>query len=280
MPARITPLLGGHPRDGVWHRADRWAGPPARLLFARVHFGRWHAADVAYIAWMRSAGTQLALYPGYKGPGPTSLPRGPEQVPRKARYRLLAVFNSGFYEADARAGFFVNGLLYYRMRRGLATVVAYRDGRVDVLRWQGGDRPGPAIVMARQNLPLFVDKGQLNPHLDASQRWGSTLGGARAVWRTGLGIDPQGNLLYLAAPNQTALSLGRLLLHAGAVRAMQLDINPAWPVFVTYGRRGGGSPSPFVPNPNQAATTFLYRSIKDFFALYLREGKNRGREPF
>jgi len=100
------------------------------------------------------------------------------------------------------------------------------------------------------------------------------------VWRTGLGIDPQGNLLYLAAPNQTALSLGRLLLHAGAVRAMQLDINPAWPVFVTYGRRGGGSPSPFVPNPNQSATTFLYRSIKDFFALYLREGKNRGREPF
>jgi len=35
-----------------------------------------------------------------------------------------------------------------------------------------------------------------------------------------------------------------------------------------------------MPNPNQAATTFLYRSIKDFFALYLREGKNRGREPF
>jgi hypothetical protein len=86
MPARITPLLGGHPRDGIWHRADRWAGLPALLLLTRVHFSRSHAADGAFIAWMRSAGTQLALYPGYKGPGPTSLPRGPEQVPRKARY--------------------------------------------------------------------------------------------------------------------------------------------------------------------------------------------------
>jgi hypothetical protein len=166
------------------------------------------------------------------------------------------------------------------MKRGLATVVAYRDGRVDVLRWQGGHRPAPEIVMARQNLPLFVDSGKLNPRLDVSQRWGSTLDGAPAVWRTGLGIDPQGNLIYVAAPNQTAPSLARLLLHAGAVRAMQLDINPAWPILVTYGRRGGGAPSLFVPNPNQSPISFLYPSLKDFFALYLREGTNRGREPF
>jgi hypothetical protein len=280
MPARITPLVAGHPRNGIWHRADRWAGLPAPVLLTHLQFSRAHKTDIAYIAWMRASSTQLALYPGTKGPGPTRLPRGPEQVPPKARFRLLATFNSGFYEADARAGFYLNGLLYYPMRRGLATVVAYRDGHVDLLRWQGGRRPGPDVVMARQNLPLFVDNGQLNPDLNVSERWGSTLHGAPAVWRTGLGIDPRGNLIYLAAPNQTAPSLARLLLHAGAVRAMQLDINPAWPILVTYGRRGGGAPSLFVPNLYQIPTRFLSPGLKDFFALYLRDGANLGREPF
>jgi hypothetical protein len=64
------------------------------------------------------------------------------------------------------------------------------------------------------------------------------------------------------------------------VRAMQLDINPAWPAFITYGRRGAGAPSPFVPNPNQDAARFLYPGLKDFFALYLSRGADLAREPF
>ena len=48
------------------------------------------------------------------------LPRGPEQVPAGNRSRLLATFNSGFYEKDAAAGFYTNGLLYHPMIRGLA----------------------------------------------------------------------------------------------------------------------------------------------------------------
>ena len=31
---------------------------------------------VAYATWMRTATTQLALYLGYEGPGPTTLDRG------------------------------------------------------------------------------------------------------------------------------------------------------------------------------------------------------------
>jgi hypothetical protein len=90
------------------------------------------------------------------------------------------------------------------------------------------------------------------------------------VWRTGLGVDRQGNLIYVAAPAQTAASLSDILIDVGAVRGMQLDINPEWPIFTTYGGPGAASPALFVPNPNQIADRFLYSSTKDFFAVFIR----------
>ena len=275
-PVRIRPLAPGPPNDGVWRRADRWAGTPAPILLSRFHFDRSDTSKVAYVAWMRASRTQLGLYPGLYGPGPTTLPRGPEQVPLAARSRLLATFNSGFYEQDAAGGFYVNGLLYDPMIRGLATVVAYRDGRVDVIRWQSGRRPGRGIVMARQNLPLFVDNGRVNPILASSTLWGD----APLVWRTGLGIDRHGDLIYLAAPDLAAAGLARLLVHAGAVRAMELDINLTWPILVTYGGPGASKPSLFVPNPTQIPGRFLSISTKDFFALYLRSTAGSANQPY
>jgi hypothetical protein len=53
------------------------------------------------------------------------------------------------------------------------------------------------------------------------------------------------------------------------VRAMQLDINPEWPIFVSYGAAGAQTPSLFVPNPNQVPGRFLYSSTKDFFAVFV-----------
>ena len=270
-PPRVPPLV--HPAskgDGAWRGLEAWTGRPAPLLVTSLRLSPGDPSQVAYLAWIRARRTQLALYPGYKGPGPSPLPRGPEQVPPRARSRLVATFNSGFYEKDSAGGFYVNHLLYAPMIRGRGTVVAYRNGTVDVLSWRGRARPGPGVIVARQNLPLIVYGGRPNPALDVSLRWGDTLHGAPAVWRTGLGIDRGGNLVYLAAPDQTAPSLARLLIRAGAVRAMELDINPAWPVFVAYGSRGAGRARLVVANPLQVPSRFLSPSLKDFFAVYLR----------
>src|SRR4029077_17222308 len=120
------------------------------------------------------------------------------------------------------------GKLYEPLKDGLGTILAYRDGGVDVKTWTGGAVAGRGIAFARQALPLIVDHGRLNPSLNDSSQWGYTLGNAIRVWRTGAGIDRHGNLIYAAADYQTVETLARILKRAGAVRAMQLDINPEW----------------------------------------------------
>ena len=267
MVASIRPPLAN---EGQWTPADTWDPGPPSILTTTFRPNPSQPSIVAYAAWVRTASTQLALYPGYEGPGPTTQDRGPEMVPVVARATLLACFNSGFYEKDSAAGFYTHGQLYFPMVNGLATVVSYRDGHIALIDWQGGPTPSPDILTARQNLPLLVNDGSPTPAAANPGTWGVTLGGVPAVWRTGLGIDRRGNLIYVAAPTQTAASLAQILVDVGAVRGMQLDINPEWPIFTTYGSAGAGTPGLFVPNPNQIPNRFLYSSTKDFFAVFVR----------
>ncbi|MDE3008914.1 MAG: phosphodiester glycosidase family protein [Acidobacteriota bacterium] len=266
-PAPICEVTASVKRCFAWRRRDPWSSG-ASIYTNDFVVGASQPGVRAYAAWINSATTDLALYPGYEGPGPTPLPRGPEEVPPTARGRLLATFNAGFYEADAKAGFYVNHTLYFPMIRGLATVVRYANGRVDVVSWQGGARPGANVVMARQNLSLLVSNARASALSANNAAWGLTLHGVAAVWRTALGVDAKGNLIYVAAPDQTSASLAHLLVSLHVVRAMELDINPEWPIFVTYGAPGAVGATLFVPNPNQIAGRFLYPSTKDFFAVY------------
>jgi hypothetical protein len=252
-----------------WRQLDTWFHAKPSILTTSFAPNQQVPNVIAYAAWIRTSTTDLALYPGYKGPGPTKLDRGPEEVPLDGRSRLLAAFNSGFYEADAAGGFYANKTLYDPMVDGLATVVRYTNGTVNITKWTGGATPGPSIVMARQNLTLLVNNFRPTAQSANSQLWGLTLGGAPAVWRTAIGIDTEGNLIYVAAPEQTSSSLAQIMVQLHVVRAMQLDINPEWPIFVTYANRGAVGPTLDVPNPNQIASRFLYPSTKDFFAVYI-----------
>jgi hypothetical protein len=263
----VRPALAG---EGQWTPTDTWVPGPPSILTTTFRSDPSHPSIVAYVAWVRTATTQLALYPEYEGPGATTQNRGPEMVPVAARATLLACFNSGFYEKDSAAGFYTHGQLFFPMVNGLATVVSYRDGHVGLLDWEGGPTPTPDILTARQNLPLLVNEGKPTSAAAVPRAWGVTLGGVPAVWRTGLGIDRQGNLIYVAAPAQTAASLAQILVDVGAVRGMQLDVNPEWPILTTYGNAGAATPSLFVPNPNQIPDRFLYSSTKDFFAVFVR----------
>ncbi len=269
-PPRVAPLIRPAIRgEGVWHATGPSVDHHPPVLVTTYRSDPTYPRIVAYVAWIDRTRTQLALYPGRYEP-PSSLPRGPMDVPWSQRWRLLATFNSGFTYRDGHGGFAVDGRTYTPLVRGLGTVVAYRNGRVNVVSWHGAASPGRNVVAARQNLPLIVSGGRPNPNLNDGPAWGATLGNAIRVWRSGLGIDRHGNLIYAAADYQTVSSLAAILIHAGAVRAMQLDINAEWPSFIAYGHTGGRDPVKLVPNTQQAATRYLVPDDRDFFAVYRR----------
>jgi hypothetical protein len=277
-PSRIVPLLAPRlPGEGVWLPSTwRYQGQ-APVLVTDFRPDPSYPSIVAYVAWIDRARTRIALYPGrYEPPG--GGPRGPMQVPAGQRGRLLATFNSGFTYKDGHGGFAVNGVTYEPLRQGLATLVEYRSGRVDVTSWRGGSSPGPDVVAARQNAPLLVTAGvpTSNPYGTA---WGYTLGNAVRVWRSAVGIDRRGNLLYAAADYQTVASMAALMAHAGAVRAMELDINSEWPTFDTYLTRGGNDPIRLVPNDQQPSTRYLHPDDRDFFAVYSAGPSRPGTTP-
>jgi hypothetical protein len=273
----ITPALAG---EGEWRPIGRAVGGvhPVRVTVFRNE--RDYPRIVTYAAWIDHTTTQLALYPGRVEP-PQGSPKGPMMVPDGQRSRLLAVFNSAFKYKDGQGGFSVNGNVYTPLSAGMGTLVGFDDGRVDIKRWSGGS-PGKHVVLARQNLPMIVDNGRPNPDLNTNgARWGWTLGNAVRVWRSGVGVDAQGNIIYVAAPQQTVMSLAASLISAGAVRALEFDINTAWPTFNYYRQPGGQSPVKFLPNPqNPGPTRYLVPDDRDFFAVYTRNKNGDFAVPF
>ena len=269
-PPRVKSVFAhALPGEGVWEPTGPpiVGRPPVLVTTFRTEVA--YPRIVAYVAWFDHTRTAAAYYPGRYEP-PSAPNRGPMSVPFDQRWRLLATFNSGFIYRDGNNGSSIGGVEYEPLKQGLATMIAYRDGRIDIKAWKGGSVAGSDIAFARQSLPLIVDNGRLNPALDDSSQWGYTLGNAVRVWRTGAGVDRRGNLIYAAADSQTVTTLAKILQRAGAVRAMQLDINPEWPTLIMYTHNRGLVPDKIVPNYQQPATRYLVPDDRDFFAIYRR----------
>jgi len=261
----INPPLAG---EGVW----RGTGPLVRgappVLVTTFRPDPSYPQLVAAVAWIDSTRAWLQLYPGrYEPPGSGN---APAEVPPALRTHLLATFNSGFKLEDDAGGFVAMGHIYAPLKDGQATFIRYRDGTADIQTWTGGPNPGPNVEFARQNLPLIVAGGRLNPSLNDPSLWGATVGNAVRVWRSGAGIDAHGNLIYAAADIQTAQSLAKILKRAGAVRAMELDINYDWTTFNFYGTWDAGRPQKLLPGMGRPATRYLTPDDRDFFAVYAR----------
>jgi len=271
-PPPITPVFA-HPRpgEGVWHPAGPPVdgGPPVLVTTYRPELD--YPQIVAFVAWFDHTRTEIGYYPGRYEP-PNAAVRGPMMVPYSQRSRLLATFNGGFTYADGNNGSADNGRTNEPLTDGNATLIGYRDGRMAIAKWAGGPNVGPDVAWARQSLAPIIWNGQLNPQLNDnpnSPQWGYTLGGLTRVWRTGVGIDARGNLIYVAADFQTVITLAKILQHAGAVAAMEFDINPEWHNLITYTHGSHGLvPTMVGPNPMQSSDRYLVPDDRDFFAVY------------
>ena len=272
-PPPIKPVfLHPLPGEGIWKPTGPPVdgGPPVLVTTYRPELD--YPQIVAYVAWFDHSRTALAYYPGRYEP-PHAAVRGPMMVPYDQRNRLLATFNAGFTYADGTNGSADNGLVNEPLTDGNATLIGYRNGTVAIVKWSGGPNPGPNVAWARQSLAPIVWNGQLNPTLNTnpnSPQWGYTLGGVTQVWRTGVGIDRHGNLIFVVANDQTVISLAEILQHVGAVDAMEFDINPYWHTLITYTHAHGLTPTMVEPQPNQSPNRYLVPDDRDFFAVYRR----------
>jgi hypothetical protein len=259
------------PGEGVWKPTGPPAkgGPPVLVTTFRPELA--YPQIVAYVAWFDHTRTEIGYYPGRYEP-PNAAVRGPAMVPDDQRSRLLATFNGGFTYTDGANGSADNGRTNEPLKDANATLIGYRDGRIAIVNWSGGHDAGPDVAWARQSLAPIVWDGKLNPQLDDnpnSPQWGYTLGGLTRVWRSGVGIDRRGNLLYVAADDQTVITLAKILQHAGAVRAMEFDINPEWHTLITYTHDTNGLvPTMAGANPMQSPHRYLVPDDRDFFAVY------------
>jgi hypothetical protein len=263
----ITPPLPG---EGVWHATyvARALHPPVLITSFRPDPS--YPQVVAGVAWIDHTQTSTWLYPGVSEPAVPVPSRGPEEIPEQMRSQLVASFNSGFKLSDSAGGFAYNGHTYAPMEPDKAAIVRYRGGRVNVVSWQGGSDVPPNVVWARQNLPLIVNHGQPNPDLSDGPEWGATLGNAVLVWRSAVGVDRHGNLIYGAANDQTVGSLAKIMIRAGAVRAMELDINAYWTSFITYRTPGAAGAENLLAAMDRSPQRYLTPDDRDFFAVYVK----------
>jgi phosphodiester glycosidase len=271
VPPPIKPLTHGLPGEGIWHAtfADGGARPPVLITSFRPEPIDYPQVVVG-VAWVDHTRTSTQIYPGIQEPGVALPSRGPEEVPTSMRSNLVATFNSGFKVADSGGGFVLGGHTYAPLQDGIATIVRYTDGGVDVIKWTGGPHAPPNVAWARQNLPLIVNGGRPNPNLNDGPQWGATLGNAALVWRSAVGVDRRGNLIYVAGPDQGLSSLASTMIHAGAVRAMELDINTYWTSFISYRFPGAHGAANLLATMDRSPLRYLSPDDRDFFAVYLR----------
>ena len=267
-PMFATPLPG----EGVWHRTGPSVdgGPP--VLVTTYRPSTEYPSVVAYVLWIDHTRTDLAYYPGRYEP-PSAVDRGPMMVPVDQRNRLLATFNGAFTHVDTNNGSAVNGHTNEPLTDGNATLVGYRNGTVNIVKWSGSTTAPANVAWARQSLTPILWNGKLNPLLNTdpnSVQWGYTLGGVTYTPRTAVGIDAHGNAMFVVVSDATVISLAQVLKHIGAVRGMEYDINPEWHTLITYSHLHGLGAAMVEPQNQQSANRYLTPDDRDFMAVYTK----------
>ena len=217
----------------------------------------------------------LALHAGGAEPGGSGWRYG-DEIGRSERRIVVAGFNSAFRESYGAGGFEQNGRVGWRLRRGAASVVIYRDGTADIGVWREGiPAPGRAVAAVRQNLKLLIDQRRAASTVDKCIKvcWGDPLHEQPIVARSGLGITANGELVWAAGHDLSVRALAEALLAKGVVRAMELDINPHWVAAYLYAHHRHSAalaPIPLMPGQTLIPGEFLQPYFRDFFTVIAR----------
>jgi hypothetical protein len=262
------------PGEGAWSPLGQAVSGRPAMYAAYIRPDAVYTSLVTGVAWIDPHLVRFALFAGVQEPGGRDwhhqAPMGPGD-----RVDLVAAFNSGFKLKDSEGGYYADGRSVRVLRDGAATLAISPDGVPSVGQWGRDLTMGPSVAFARQNLSLVVDNGQPVPGLntDSNYKWGATLGNKVQVWRSGIGVTSTGALVYVAGNNLSISMLASVLSRAGAIRAMELDINSAWVEFVSYGPAVASPAMPdakLLPDMSSGTSKFLGDNSRDFVAVFRR----------
>lgn len=267
QPRMSSPDSPELPGEGVFVPAvTTKAGPVVQVTFVRPD--AVHTSFLTGVAWM-SHKLRFVLHPGYQDPGTSGMSQ-PDQITGSELAGLVASFNGGFKIKDTQGGYYDHGHTVGTLANGAASFVVYKDGHATVGTWGSDVSLTPDVAFVRQNLQPLITGGVVAQNLDANvqSNWGTTVGGGYAVWRSGIGVTKTGDLVYAGGDALSVTALADILHRAGAVTAMQLDINKAWVSYMYY----TGSGSHLTPHKLAAfqrpADRYLNPTSRDFVAVY------------
>ena len=231
--------------------------------------------DSVTVLRFRARLVHYALHVGWIDPptGGAALPAGAHPAIRPGEHaQLLAAFNGGFLMGAGClpcgvGGMEVAGRVLVPLVSGMTSLVLDPDGGASMGVWGQGFPPaGAAVYSVRQCLPPLVSGGQVSRNAGDVSAWGATLGGGDLTARSAVGIDARGNILYAGSMSALPSDLANALVSAGAVTAMELDINPEW-VQADTAPSPGGPLSAAAPNQNRPADQYLTGWTRDYVTV-------------
>lgn len=204
---------------------------------------------------------------------PNSPPRSGE-IPKtdKVANVLLAAFNGGFKARHGQFGAMADGTLILPPRDGLGTLVIYKNGEVRLGEWGQDVTITPDVISFRQNGPLVIQNGEINPRIynNSPQDWGYTVNDVSPTVRSGVGLSADNRTLYyFCGPSLSMEMLAKSMQAAGAMNAIQLDINNYWVLFVKIQPSGSKLiPEALLPRLMVARIDrYLWDSSRDYFYI-------------
>jgi hypothetical protein len=223
------------------------------------------SANGAFVAWMDPTLTRPVVVPGTGDP--LGSPWGGQVAPDQRPF-LVSSFNGGFKWSDFDGGVIALGGSFRAPVAGQGSLIVYDDGSFNVGAWGRDNDPAKKVVALRQNLGMLVDGGAPTAAASNPGAWGASVAGV-ATARSAVGVDANGALVW-AGGRVSPLDLARALIAAGAVRGMQMDINPDWVNFNSYTVGGDNVAHGNGIYGATGADRYLHPDGRDFVAVFVR----------
>lgn len=264
-----------------------------------------HPNAIAHLLVFDMKKLSMSLYLGSSEPGASN---GASKIEPEHRPKLVAVTNALWKQKHAgEAGGVSRGTVIKPLFPGMATLVTYKDGSVDILEWNQGiplglvsdakqlrhlivkdGRVVESIVKGGERTDSEIGLGFLLPEEEAPPQdgyWGGFYGARpqpslTGEWfiatRSAFGIRPDGNLVFAIGHHISTKDLAKALVLAGCDRAMHGDANPHNVVGnFYYADEGGGISRRAKLSPDQKNYT-LQRYVEssytsDFYGFFRRD---------